>query len=93
MVQGITTPLVCALVYLYIVLYLGPKFMENRKPFHLLPIIKVYNLVQLAACILIFYMVSIVLNSFHSLYTIVLEYKLHAHIKQLILFTICIFRF
>lgn len=59
MVQGITTTLACASVYLYLVLYLGPKFMENRKPFHLLPIIKVYNLVQLVACILIFYMILI----------------------------------
>lgn len=67
MVQGITTPLACALVYLYLVLYLGPKFMENRKPFHLLPIIKVYNLVQLAACILIFYLVSIIFNNLHLL--------------------------
>lgn len=67
MVQGITTTLACASVYLYVVLYLGPKFMENRKPFHLLPIIKVYNLVQLVACILIFYMESIILNNFYSL--------------------------
>ncbi|XP_060842989.1 elongation of very long chain fatty acids protein AAEL008004-like [Rhopalosiphum padi] len=59
MVQGITTTLACASVYLYFVLYLGPKFMENRKPFHLLPIIKVYNIVQLVACILIFYMILI----------------------------------
>lgn len=60
MVQGITTTLACALVYLYFVLSLGPKFMENRKPFNLLPIIKVYNMIQLVACILIFYMASII---------------------------------
>jgi len=59
MVQGITTALACVLVYLYFVLYLGPKFMENRKPLHLLPIIRVYNVIQLIACIVIFYMILI----------------------------------
>ncbi|XP_025418438.1 elongation of very long chain fatty acids protein AAEL008004-like [Sipha flava] len=59
MVQGITTTLACVLVYLYIVLYLGPKFMENRKPFKILSIIKIYNLIQLVACIYIFYMILI----------------------------------
>jgi len=39
--------------------------MENRKPFNLLPIIKVYNLIQLVACILIFYMESIFLNDYN----------------------------
>lgn len=62
MVQGITTALACVSVYLYFVLYLGPKFMENRKPFNLLPIIKVYNIIQLVACIVIFYMESIMLH-------------------------------
>lgn len=36
--------------------------MENRKPFNLLPIIKVYNIIQLVACIVIFYMESIMLH-------------------------------
>lgn len=63
MVQGITTTLACVLVYLYFVLYLGPKFMENRKPFNILSIIKIYNLIQLVACIYIFYMVNIILSS------------------------------
>lgn len=90
MVQGITTPLACVSVYLYLVLYLGPKFMENRKPFHLLPIIKVYNLVQLVACILIFYMVSIILNSFHLLQYIIYYLNInYMHIYN----TIFIFRF
>jgi len=62
MVQGMTTALACVLVYLYFVLYLGPKFMENRKPLNLLPIIRVYNIIQLIACIVIFYMESIILN-------------------------------
>lgn len=65
MVQGITTTLACALVYLYVVLYIGPKFMENRKPFNLLSIIKVYNIIQLVACILIFYMVSVTPNCYY----------------------------
>jgi len=60
MVQGITTALACVLVYLYFVFYLGPKFMENRKPLNLLPIIRVYNIIQLIACIVIFYMESII---------------------------------
>lgn len=64
MVQGVTTVIACASVYLYLVLYLGPKFMENRKPFNLLPIIKVYNIIQLVSCIFIFYMESIILNSY-----------------------------
>lgn len=63
MVQGFTTTLACVVVYLYFVLYLGPKFMKNRKPFNLLPIIRVYNIIQLVACILIFYMESIILNN------------------------------
>lgn len=64
MVQGATTVITCASVYLYIVLYLGPKFMKNKRPFNLLPIIKVYNIIQLVACVLIFYMESIILNSY-----------------------------
>lgn len=60
LVQGITSTLACVIVYLYVVLYLGPKLMENRKAYNLLPIIKVYNIIQLIACVLIFYMESII---------------------------------
>ncbi|XP_050431731.1 elongation of very long chain fatty acids protein AAEL008004-like [Adelges cooleyi] len=59
LVQGITPTLTCVAVYLYVVLYLGPKFMENRKPYNLMTIIKVYNVLQLTACIIIFYMILI----------------------------------
>lgn len=65
MVQGATTVIACASVYLYIVLYLGPKFMKNKRPFNLLPIIKVYNIIQLVACVLIFYMESIIFNNYY----------------------------
>ncbi|XP_050542564.1 elongation of very long chain fatty acids protein AAEL008004-like [Daktulosphaira vitifoliae] len=59
LVQGMTSTLTCVAIYLYLVLYLGPKFMENRKPFKIMPIIKVYNILQLIACITIFYMIII----------------------------------
>ncbi|CAG9829106.1 unnamed protein product [Diabrotica balteata] len=46
------------LTYLFTVLYLLPKFMQNRKPFELTTIIRVYNLSQVAACCYLIYMIS-----------------------------------
>ena len=38
-------------IYLWIVLKAGPKFMENRKPFNLTQITRLYNIYQIAACL------------------------------------------
>lgn len=43
-------PLAIIAVYLYFVLKMGPKLMENRKPMKLDSIIKCYNLLQVAIC-------------------------------------------
>ncbi|XP_017489660.1 PREDICTED: elongation of very long chain fatty acids protein 7-like [Rhagoletis zephyria] len=34
--------------YLFIVMKWGPKFMEDRKPFNVKPLIQIYNLIQVA---------------------------------------------
>lgn len=39
------------LLYLYIVLKAGPKFMESRKPYNLITITRIYNIYQIAMCI------------------------------------------
>jgi elongation of very long chain fatty acids protein 7 len=44
-------PGICIIAgYLYFVLRLGPKFMENRKPFQIDNIIKIYNFIQVVLC-------------------------------------------
>ncbi|CRK92018.1 CLUMA_CG005598, isoform A [Clunio marinus] len=45
------TPLILFItLYLYCVLKIGPAFMNNRKPFSLLKVIRVYNIFQVLAC-------------------------------------------
>lgn len=45
-------------VYIYFVTYLGPKFMENRKPFDLRHIMVVYNFGVVALSLYMVYEVS-----------------------------------
>lgn len=45
--------------YLAFVLYYGPKWMENRKPFNLKYVMRVYNAIQVLANSFIFIYVSI----------------------------------
>uniref|UniRef100_A0A6P7FQV1 Elongation of very long chain fatty acids protein n=1 Tax=Diabrotica virgifera virgifera TaxID=50390 RepID=A0A6P7FQV1_DIAVI len=45
------------LAYIVTVLYILPKFMQNRKPFELTTIIRAYNLSQVAACCYLIYTV------------------------------------
>lgn len=42
--------LVMTAIYLFVVLKLGPKYMEKRKPYDLKKAIMVYNLFQMCAC-------------------------------------------
>ncbi|KAI5708660.1 hypothetical protein M8J76_000525 [Diaphorina citri] len=44
-----------SLVYLFIVLYAGPRFMANRKPFKLEATIRIYNVFQILSCANIIY--------------------------------------
>lgn len=45
--------LVILAVYLWIVLKIGPKFMENREAYNLKNVIRTYNIFQVIACTLI----------------------------------------
>lgn len=46
------------LCYIYIVKVLGPKLMENRKPFQLKNVLIVYNFLQVLFSIFLFYMIG-----------------------------------
>ncbi|XP_018784064.1 PREDICTED: elongation of very long chain fatty acids protein 1 [Bactrocera latifrons] len=46
---------VCLVAYLSFVLHYGPKWMENRKPFNLKYIMRVYNAIQVLANLIIFF--------------------------------------
>ncbi|XP_050498401.1 elongation of very long chain fatty acids protein-like [Diabrotica virgifera virgifera] len=46
------------LAYIVTVLYILPKFMQNRKPFELTTIIRAYNLSQVAACCYLIYTIA-----------------------------------
>lgn len=48
------TMMIC-LTYVFIVKYLGPKLMENRKPFHLKNTLIVYNVFQVILSSYLFY--------------------------------------
>lgn len=52
-----TSWLVLVTVYLYIVKN-GPKFMKDRKPFNIEKIIIVYNMLQIIANVILFFLVS-----------------------------------
>lgn len=47
--------IIISIAYLYIVLKAGPAFMENRPAYNLKKTIQLYNVVQLAACIYVVY--------------------------------------
>lgn len=57
MSSPIPTLSIC-LTYVYIVKVLGPKFMENRKPFELRNTLIYYNLAQVLFSLWLFYEVS-----------------------------------
>lgn len=42
--------IVTIVIYLWIVLKIGPQFMLHRKPYNLTTIIRVYNILQVIAC-------------------------------------------
>lgn len=42
------------IAYLFVVLFAGPRFMRNREPFQLHGVIKVYNLLNIAANVVVF---------------------------------------
>lgn len=56
--------IVCSLigVYLYFVLKFGPKLMENRQPYSLKPLMRVYNFSMVVLNAYLFYETSILLN-------------------------------
>uniref|UniRef100_A0A8D8PU95 Elongation of very long chain fatty acids protein n=2 Tax=Cacopsylla melanoneura TaxID=428564 RepID=A0A8D8PU95_9HEMI len=55
--MGSPTPLLLTLVsYLFFVTYLGPKLMENRKPYNISNIIKIYNCAQVICNFYLVYM-------------------------------------
>ena len=58
-------------MYLVIVKYVGPKFMENRKPFNLNNFTRIYNLYQVISCIYIVSLSPAFLGSFNP-------YKCHS---------------
>ncbi|KAK9738409.1 GNS1/SUR4 family [Popillia japonica] len=53
-------------VYLYIVFNLGPKFMENRKPFELKWVLIGYNIFQVLYCLVILVLVCIYVIPHHN---------------------------
>ncbi|XP_065212872.1 very long chain fatty acid elongase 7-like [Planococcus citri] len=52
--QSARTVILIALCYILIVTSIGPKLMENRKPYNLKGIIIVYNTFQVVACTILF---------------------------------------
>ncbi|XP_062556610.1 elongation of very long chain fatty acids protein AAEL008004-like [Armigeres subalbatus] len=48
-------------IYLLTVLRIGPRFMENRKPYELKTLIRVYNLLQVLVNSILFVVVSVIL--------------------------------
>jgi uncharacterized membrane protein YidH (DUF202 family) len=47
-----------SVIYMIIVKYAGPKWMENRKPFNLKNVITMYNIFQITSCAMIIYNLS-----------------------------------
>jgi len=47
--------LVSTLIYLFIVIYAGPRFMRNRKPYDLRKYVVVYNAVMVIFSTFLFY--------------------------------------
>ena len=58
-------------MYLMIVKYVGPKFMQNRKPFDLNNFTRIYNLYQVISCIYIVSLIPAFLGSYNP-------YKCHS---------------
>lgn len=58
MVSSPLVPLAITISYLYFVRDLGPKLMENRKPFDIANIMRVYNVVQIVTNSYVAVMVS-----------------------------------
>lgn len=56
--------LIIVAVYLLFAKKIGPKWMENREPYDLKNVIKVYNIMQIIACSYIFYYVSYIILNF-----------------------------
>ncbi|KDQ71544.1 elongation of very long chain fatty acids protein 7-like [Zootermopsis nevadensis] len=53
--MGSPWPVLCiAASYVYFVTNLGPRFMKNRSAFHVDPIVRVYNLLQIFLCLCLF---------------------------------------
>lgn len=62
MVQSVKTVILIALSYIFIVTSIGPKLMENRKPYNLKGIIIVYNTFQVVACTILFTWVNEIIS-------------------------------
>ncbi|KAG5875867.1 hypothetical protein JTB14_037867 [Gonioctena quinquepunctata] len=56
MVGGPAPTIYILIGYLFLVLKVLPKFMENRKPFDITPLIRIYNISQVGFCCILIYM-------------------------------------
>lgn len=59
LMQSPVPTVMMVLTYLYVILFLGPKMMANRKPFKLREVLIVYNGAQVLYSLFMLYEVSI----------------------------------
>lgn len=60
MMSSVIPSIIIIVLYLIVILILGPKWMKHRQPFHIKPFLALYNLLQVAACI------YFIINVIHS---------------------------
>ncbi|XP_037942403.1 elongation of very long chain fatty acids protein 7 [Teleopsis dalmanni] len=65
-------PLAIIAVYLLFVLHYGPKWMENRKPYELKNVMRIYNAIQVVANIIIF-IIGIRCSALHKEYSLLCQ--------------------